>query len=219
MKIKVLTLLSLLVLAACNSEEREARRRQEQLDRIFTTTAFNYTPHVLHSIHFKESALPFKIDDAPSGGSTYMRNGSGQKLDNGEPVQVSSRDCCFMWSGPLDKPGRIKIVWLVIHNLSYYNGAAEEYDERRSRENPPGARWCQATVDIKPAAGPERSKMVFLHFLPDGSVQAELGSYRTEKPLPSEQVKLHSASLPEGQLCKQEIENPWYGIPRKPHRE
>ncbi|HEX8613564.1 MAG TPA: hypothetical protein VF800_19970 [Telluria sp.] len=210
----------LITLTGCDWKEWKAARAQGEPDRTFTTVSYNYTPDILHWITFKNSSLPFKIDEAPYGGSTYGPNGSEMALDNGEKVRYSADNCCFMWSGPLDKPQRIRVVWLVIHNLSYFNRQADEgYDERTSRKNPPGGRWCQAIVDIQPATGPDRPKMVFLHFLADGSVQAKLGTFLTAKPLPSAQVKSHSAPLPEGQVCKNEIDNPWYGIPRKPHRE
>lgn len=211
-------LLSLLALAGCDWKEREARQRQEELDRTFTATSYNYTRYILHQIAFKDSALPFKIDNAPSGGSTYRVNGSEETLDNGEKITRSASTCCFMWSGPLDKPGRVRLVWLVIHNLGYYDAEPEGY-EAPSRNNPRGGRWCQAIVDIRPAAGPDRPDMVAFHFLADGSVQAQLANEMTAKPLASSEVKRHSAPMPEGQVCRQEIDNPWYGIPPKPHRE
>lgn len=216
----IFTLLSLLVLAGCNSKEREERRRKETLEKTFDATSFNYTPHVLADISFKDSALPFKIDDAASGGQTRPPRAPAIELDNGEKIRYSPENCCFMWSGALDKPGRLRVVWLVIHNYSYYQReSGESYDARTSKNNPPGGRWCQAVVDILPAAGTDRPDRLIFHFLPDGSVRAQLANRKTEKPLPSELVKQHSIGLPEGQLCRQDIENPWYGIPQRPHFE
>lgn len=210
----------ILIFAGCNSKEREARLEQEQLDKTFTTTSYNYTPYELDFIAFKEISLPLKIDEAPYGGEVRASTASEMKLDNGEKIRYSSSNCCFIWGGPIDKPPRVRVVWKVIHNASYHDGeAGKEYDERASKKSAPGSRWCQAIVDIAPATGPERPKMVFLHFLADGTVQAQLGTFLSAKPLSSEQVKLHSVPLPEGQVCKQEIENPFYGIPRTPHRE
>ncbi|WP_164557802.1 DUF3304 domain-containing protein [Massilia atriviolacea] len=193
---------------------------QEELAKTFTTTSYNYTPYELDLISFKEFSLPFNIDDAPSGGSVRVDTASEMKLDNGEKIRYSSSNCCFMWSSPIDKPLRIRVVWKVIHNASYHDGeAGAEYDMRSSRKSAPGSRWCQAVVDVAPYTGPDRPKMLFLHFLPDGSVQAQLGTFLSAKPFSAEQVKLHSTPLAVGQICRQEIENPFYGLPRTPHRE
>lgn len=220
MKNIIFTVLYLLVLAGCNSEEREARKRQEKRDKTFSTTSYNYTPDALYSITFQDVSLPFKIDEASDGGSIFIRPGNKKKMDNGEEVSFSSDKCCFIWSGPVDKPIRVRVVWNVIYDTNYQRGEGnEDYDERTSRKSAPGTRWCQAIVDILPMTGPERPRMVFLHFFRDGSVQGQLGTYKTEKPLASEYVKKYSAPLPEGQVCRQEIDNPFYGIPRTPHRE
>ena len=74
-------------------------------------------------------------------------------------------------------------------------------------------------VDILPATGPDRPDTVLLHFLADGTVQARLGTFKTDVPLAAAEVKSHATRLPQGQFCRQEIENPFYGIPRKPHLE
>ncbi|MCY0912617.1 membrane lipoprotein lipid attachment site-containing protein [Massilia antarctica] len=211
---------SLLILAGCNSKEREARLRQEELDRTFSATSYNYTPYALYSIKFKEISLPFKIDEAPDGGSIFVRNSSQETMDNGEKIYSSGENCCFIWNGQIDKPLRVRVVWSVVYDTSYYDGkSSQEYDERTSKKSAPGSRWCQATVDILPAAGSDRPDSVFFHFLIDGTVQAHLGTFKTGAPLAAELVKSHAIPLPEGQFCKQEIENPFYGVPRKPHRE
>lgn len=210
----------LFTLAGCNPEESEARRKKERSDRTFTTASFNYTPHVLYSIRYDDISLPFKIDEAASGGSSSFRNVNELEMDNGEKVRLTSGNCCFIWSGPVDKPPRIRVVWKLVYDIQLYEGEqASHFDERNSRRSPPGSRWCQAVVDMLPYKGPDRPNMVFLHFLPDGSVQAHLGASREHLPLSAAEVKLHSAPLPEGSVCREEIDNPFYGIPRKPHRE
>ena len=157
---------------------------------------------------------------APSGGSVFFRNSSKRELDNGDQVSVSSDNCCLIWDQSIDKPLRVRVVWSVVFDMTYHNGKSSvEYDERTSKMSSPGSRWCQAIVDILPAKGPERPTMVFFHFFTDGTVHAQLGTFKTDAPLPAAQVKLHSARLPQGQFCKQEIENPFYGIPRTPHME
>lgn len=222
MKTMAMTLLSLFALTGCNSKEREARQRQEELDRTFSTRSYNYTKNDLDPIVFKESADPFKIDEAPSGGAISSELVREVKLDNGEKIRTSMDDCCFMWNGPVDKPKSIRVVWLLIHNRDYYPAESNErYDAYASRKSPPGARWCQAIVDIRPATGPERPDRLLLHFLPDGTVQAQLSPFKMAGPLPAAQVRLHATPLPEGVVCRQEIENPWYGKRPKPyiHRE
>lgn len=206
------------IFSGCNSKEKEDRLQQELIAKTFTTTSYNYTPYNLYSIAFKEISRPFKMDDAPSGGSVFFRNSSSAELDNGDRVAFSSDNCCFIWDKPIDKPLRVKVIWSVIFDLQSFDGHTS-YDDRTSKESAPGSRWCEAIVDILPATGPERPTTVFFHFFSDGTVQAKMGTFKTGAPLNAEQVKLHSARLPQGQFCKQEIENPFYGIPRKPHRE
>jgi hypothetical protein len=220
MKKSIFIALSIFILVACNSKEKEERMQQELSEKTFTATSYNYTPYDLYYITFKEISLPFKIDEAPSGGSVFFRNSSKRELDNGDQVSVSSDNCCLIWDQSIDKPLRVRVVWSVVFDMTYHNGKSSvEYDERTSKMSSPGSRWCQATVDILPAKGPERPTMVFFHFFTDGTVQAQLGTFKTDAPLPAAQVKLYSARLPQGQFCKQEIENPFYGIPRTPHME
>lgn len=206
----------MIILAAYNFKARKARAEHEEIDKTFTTTSYNYTPHQLYFIAFKEISHPFKIDEAPFGGSVLFRNASDMKMDDGKKIFYSPSNCCFIWSGQTDRAIRVRVVWNVIYDA---RDTGEDYDERTSRKSAPGTRWCQAYVDIEPATGLDRPKMVFLHFLADGSVQAQLGTFLTAAPLTSEQVKAHSSPLPEGQICTQEIENPFYGIPEKPHME
>lgn len=210
----VFIMMFFLVFAGCDAKEKEARLEQERLARTFTTKSYNYTPYQLYYIAFKDVSLPFKIDEAPSGGSIFYRSGNKDRMDNGEKVSFSEGNCCFIWDGAIDQPRRVRVVWSVVYDESRVGEG--DYDQRKSRKSAPGSQWCQAIVDILPASGAERPSIVFLHFLNDGSVQANLGTFKSGSPLPSAQVKLHSDPLPQGQYCKQEIENPFYGIPRKP---
>lgn len=208
------------ILVGCDSKEAEARLQKEIISKTFTTTSYNYTKYDLYSIAFKDIVLPFNIDNAPSGGSVFFRDASQVNLDNGEKVSFSSGNCCFIWDRPIDKPIRVRVVWSVVYDTSFHDGkSSESYDQRTSKQGAPGSRWCQAIVDIRPSEASERPNMVFFHFLGDGSVQARLGTLETGGVLPSSEVKLHSSGLPPGTYCKQEIINPFYGIPRTPHRE
>lgn len=207
-------------LTACNSKEKESPLQKALLDKTFTATSYNYTPYDIYSIAFKQASLPFKIDEAPSGGSIFFRDANIREMDNGEEVNFSSDSCCLIWDSSTDKPLRIRVVWSVVYDTTYYDGKSTiSYDERTSKQSAPGSRWCQAIVDILPAAGSDHPTTVFFHFLTDGSVQARLGTFKTGEPLTAKEVALHSARLPPGQFCRQEIQNPFYGIPRQPHRE
>lgn len=220
MKKLVFIVFSLMILAGCNGQKEDAREQQELSEKTFTTTSYNYTPYDIYSIAFKESSLPFKIDEAPSGGSVFFRDASQATLDNGDKVSFSEGSCCFIWDRPIDQPLRVRVVWSVVYDTSYHDGKSSiAYDERLSKQSAPGSRWCEASIDILPAIGPERPTTVFLHFLADGSVQARLGTFGTGGPLSTDEIKRHSARLPPGKFCKKEIDNPFYGIPRPPHRE
>lgn len=210
----------LMINAGCNAEKEDAQAQQALSDKTFTTTSYNYTPYDIYSIVFKDISLPFKIDDAPSGGSVFFRDASQATLDNGNKVSFSSGNCCFIWDRPIDQPLRVRVVWSVVYDTSYHDGKSSiTYDERLSKQAAPGSRWCEASVDILPATGRDRPTTVFLHFLADGSVQARLGTFSTGGPLSADEIKRHSTRLPAGKFCKKEIDNPFYGTSRPPHRE
>lgn len=210
-------MLSLFAFASCDAKEKEARLKQEKLDRTFTTMSYNYTPHQLYSIAFKDVTLPFKIDEAPSGGSVFYRSDNKEKMDNGEKVSFSEGNCCFMWDGPVNQSRRVRVVWNVVYDNT--EEGMEVYDHRTSDKAAPGTRWCQAIVDIVPGKGPDRPSIVVLHFLNDGSVQANLATFKASRPLAAAEVKLHSAPLAKEQYCKEEIKNPFYDLPRRSHRK
>jgi hypothetical protein len=210
----------ILILVGCNSKANNEKFQKDLSEKTFTTTSYNYTKYNLYSIAFKEISRPLRIDKAPSGGSVFFRNSSNLKLDNGDNVTYSSDNCCFIWGKPLEKPMRVKVVWSVVFDLSSFDGYnRDEYDAKNSKMSAPGSRWCQAIVDIMPTDGPERPTTVILHFLSDGTVQANMGTFKTAAPLSAEKIKSHSTPLPSGTFCAQEIENPFYGIAREPHRE
>lgn len=218
--ILLIAVLALSNLSACDSKENQARVLDTLSKKTFTTTSYNYTPYGLYAITFKDLSRPFKIDDAPGGGSVFVRDASFAALDNGDKIPFTTGNCCFIWDKPLDKPLRVKVIWNVVIDPAYYDGKSSvSYDERTSRESAPGTRWCEAVVDIAPASGGVQADSVVLHFLEDGSVQAQLASSKSDGPLPASVVKAHAANLPEGQFCKQEISNPFYGVQRAPHRE
>lgn len=221
MKKIFVVILSLILLAACNAKEKEERIQTELGAKTFVTTSFNYTQFGLYSINFKKTSLPFKINEAASGGSIFSRATSSKvTLQSGEKINYTTSNCCFIWDEPLDKPMQVRVVWSVVFDSAYHDGKSTvTYDERTSRESAPGSRWCEAIVSIIPSKSVEPPDTVVFHFLKDGTVQAQLATFLTEAPLDMRQIREHSTSPPSGQYCKQEIANPYYGVPNAPHRE
>lgn len=207
----------LLILGGCDSQDKSVQWRSEQLARTFNTSAYNYTENNIADIRFKLADLPFRIEDAASADSVYFRNASKTKLDDGQPVFYSPASCCFYWDKKTSKAS-LKIVWQVVYDLSLFEGESGQFDHRTSKQAAPGSRWCEAIVPIREPY-PKEADNLRLHFLRDGSVVALLGDVKDDQPLSSSEVAQHSAALAKGRYCLKEVDNPWYGIPRKPHRE
>lgn len=210
----------IVTLGGCDFKIKDALFGNHSDEKTFTAKAYNYTPHDLYSIVFKEVSLPLKIDEAPGADSVFNLNSGREQLDDGSEVKVGGESCCLIWNTPVDKPLRIRVVWSVIFDLRAFNAKPDNgYDREKSRHSAPGSSWCEAVIDVPPAIPGEKPDRAYFHFLPDGTVQARLGEFKNAMPLPSTEVKKHATPLPPGQFCKQEIENPYFGIPRKPHRE
>lgn len=211
---------TLILFIACNSRAQEARV-QAALAETFVSTSYNYTQYRLYSLSFKKASVPFRIDDAASAGSIFLRETTSEvSLDDGERVKFTSRNCCFIWADPIDKPMQVRVVWNVVFDSSYYDGQSSvSYNEATSRQPAPGTRWCEAIVDVVPSKSHERPDTIVFHFLKDGTVQAQLATFKTEAPLSAHDVRSHSANFPMGTYCKKEISNPYFGIPVAPHTE
>jgi len=195
-----------------------------QLDELrkttFTTTSYNYTEFDIYNISYKDASVPFDILDSVDGGSIFFRNSNKFTLDNGERVTGGGETCCLIWSKPTDKPLRIRVVWSVIYDLESFDGKLNDRRDKRSfKSRGRGSAWCEAIIDVVPARENVQADKVIFHFLPDGEVYAQLGTLQTEKPLPSAFLAKHRAPLSEGQFCRTEINNPFYNVPRAPHRE
>lgn len=209
----------MIALGGCQAKEKEAALIKEYVEKTFTATSYNYTQYGLFNVRFKLATSAFKADEAASGGTVFPGTADTVVLDDGRKINFSAGNCCFVWDQALNKPVSMRVVWSVVSDFDLFNGeSSKDYDERASKASQPGSRWCQALVEIPAYAGTQRPDTLYFHFLPDGTVRAEFGT-SSVPPLSSKVLRQHGTDLPRPQLCKQEIENPWYGIPRQPHRE
>ncbi|ELX08955.1 hypothetical protein Jab_2c10130 [Janthinobacterium sp. HH01] len=199
------------LLTACNS--------RGELSGTMTTSSYNYTTHNLYDISLKDATQAFDVAAAPRAGSVFFRNSSSALLDGGEKYQFSFADCCFMRDKHLRAPTKLRLVWSVVYDLDLFEGeSGRDYDDRANKGAAPGSRWCSAVIDV-PGPAPADADNLSLHFLPDGTVIGSYGKAQAPAPLTSAQVRAHATPMPKGQYCKQETTNPWFGIPRTPHRE
>lgn len=210
--------LAVLFLAGCDGPEKDLRWRQNQLQQTLNTSVYNYTDSNVTEVYFKFANLPFKIEEAAYAGPVYFRNASQTTMDNGQTVYYSSSACCFYWDKSVQPPVSLRVVWQVVYDLDLFEGESGRFDHRASRAAAPGSRWCELVVPVR-APYPAQFDNLRLHFLRDGAVVALVGDGKLEQPLPSAEVAVHAMTLPKGSHCQHEIDNPWYGIPRKPHRE
>lgn len=216
----LLALASLFLLLGCDLKAWEAKRIEELDKRTFTSTAFNYTQFDIYSILYKDASVKFDVNNAVDGGSVFFRMSSNVELDNGTNAAMGGNTCCLIWGEPTDKPLRVRVVWSVIYDLDDFDGkSSDQRDPRSIRGRGRGNTWCEAFVDILPAKTNVPADSVVFHFLADGTVQAQLDKSPAEKPLASLEVAKHSTPLAEGQICRREIDNPFYNVPRTPHRE
>ena len=220
MKKIILLFAGIFSLIGCESKEEEARRQEERRRTTFTTTIYNYTKFDLFNVMYKVASIPFDVETAVNGGSVFFRNSDKVSMDNGQEVAGGGDTCCLIWSEATDRPLKIRVIWSVVYDLDYFDGKlGDKRDTRSFKGRGGGSTWCEAIVDVQPANSNVKADKVVLHFLADGTIKAELATFQSQKPLPYTYVKRHAVPLPEGQFCKNEIDNPLYGIPRTPHRE
>lgn len=211
-------LLAVLFLAGCDVSEKDLRWRQNHVQQIVNTSVYNYTDSNVTEVYFKFANLPFKIEEAAYAGPVYFRNASQTTMDNGQTVYYSSSACCFYWDKSAQPPVSLRIVWQVVYDLDLFEGESGRFDHRTSKAAAPGSRWCEQVIPVR-APYPAQFDNLRLHFMRDGAVVALVGDGKLEQPLSSVEVAAHATPLVKGKYCQHEIDNPWYGIPRKPHRE
>jgi hypothetical protein len=212
----------MLAVFGCKSKEEEQAELQDIAERTLSTTTYNYTKYELYHTNFMSADKKFEIESASPGGSVFFRNAGYEDLEDGTKVSFASGSCCFFWENRSNAPLKLRVVWSVIYSLSQFEGIeSKSYDDRANKRPQPGSVWCEATVEISQPY-PSKPGELFLHFFPDGTLAAHLGesgSLQFDHPLPLAEIKKHSTPLPQGQYCIKEIENPLYGIPRRPHME
>ena len=215
----LLAVSSMGILTACNSKKNQDALAGEEAGKMMTTSSYNYTGHNLYDISFKDAAVPFDVAGAARAGSVFLRNSDSALLDDGGKYHFSFSDCCFMWDKRLPAPTKLRVVWSVVFDLDLFEGeSGRAYDDRASRSPAPGSRWCTAVVEVIGPV-PTTADNFSLHFLNDGTVVGNYGRAQAPMPLSITQLNKHAEAMPKRQYCRQETTNPWFGIPRTPHRE
>lgn len=179
---------------------------------------YNYTEHEIVDISFDDDRRPFDVRLAAPGASVYFYSAATLDIGSGLKATVSRSACCFMWNYKSAEEITLKVVWLVVYARDVYEAAGRDTDERKMLSALPGSEWCEARVKV-PQPYPSDRRRLALHFLPDGSVTARLfdNFLQEHQVLSGETV---SKFMKSGQpACQRRTSNPWYGIPRTPHRE
>ena len=207
----------ILMAAGCNAGDNTGS--QDSVEKILSVDTYNYTKYELHLIDFVNVKKKFVIDQAGGAPSVFFLNAGFVELGDGSKASYATGGCCIVWNIPLNEPTKFKVVWNLIYDLAAFE--RRDGDDRATKQSAPGTVWCEAIVEVR-QPHPEKPWHLIFHFFADGTVAAHLsaeGNLRSDGPLPLEEIKKHAAPLPAGQYCLKQIDNPWYGIPRKPHME
>lgn len=204
-------------LAGCDF--RSLFSKKESGDAIMLNS-FNYTSLDYIFIYYQDASEPSNILHSSFGGSAYIQEGSTMDLGSGVLVHSDQLICCFKWRKNPSPHIVLRVKWLTVYNRAHYQDANSRFDEPAIMGSLPGSQWCEAMV---PLAEPHPSdpNLISVHFLPDGTLQAYAGKFGQESiigPLKAAAVLAHSPR-PGQPLCKTPIANPFYNIPRAPHRE
>lgn len=181
------------------------------------TSSYNYTPYDFINITYQDIKEDSDILRAIDGGSAYAYEENRSDLGSGTFVHSEEMLCCFGWKKGQVKDVTLRVKWLAVYDRGRYRQASSKSDERLTREPLAGSRWCQALVKVsKPY--PEDPDVFSIHFLPDGTLQAYVSKYKEMGPLSADIVLAHTTST-SPIICKTPTSNPFYMIPRLPHRE
>ena len=207
----------ILMASGCNAGDDAASK--DSVEKTLSVDTYNYTKYELYYISFGDVKKKFVIDQAGYAPSVFFRNAGFVELGDGSKASYATGECCIVWNVTSKNPVKLKVVWNLVYDLAAFDRRG--YDERTMRESEPGTVWCEALVEVR-QPHPEKPWHLIFHFFPDGTVAAHLsaeGDLKSDGPLPLEEIKKHATPLPAGQYCLKQIDNPWYGIPRKPHME
>lgn len=184
------------------------------------TYMFNYTPNEILYAGYHDARDKFNIVTAAPAGSTPLRTSAVTEIGSGISVRFDGGLCCFNWKYLQDEEVFVEVVWLEVYNPARYYRAERQTDERSVLTALPGSQWCKKRVKLR-GPFPIDPGGVVMHFLPDGSIEAtvaaaaSIGDY---EPYPAEKIVSYGSLRP-GPSCTHPIDNPWYLIPRKKHRE
>ena len=215
----MLVLTAVMTISGCDKLNRILSTSQETAENTFTTISYNYTGSEIRQVLFSDAGTRFDVRTAAPGGSPFSRIGSAVPTDNEEQVWMGEAACCFVWNRS-ENPVEINVLWHVVFDSATYDSAEKSNDERESPSGHPGSVWCQTIVKLQ-TPYPLHPDALFLHFLPDGAVFAHLserGTLQSSHALPSSLIKSHHRPS-NGPYCPVVVGNPWYKVPRDPHRE
>jgi hypothetical protein len=184
------------------------------------THMYNYTRSEIMFASYHDASDRFDITTAAPAGSTPFTNTSFKDLGDGVTVHFDGDRCCFPWRYKEHERVSLKVVWLEIFNPTRYRREETSTDERSVQTALPGSQWCEMIVEVKKPFPADPGGIVF-HFLPDGSIEANVVPAGTEEGYGpySPKTVLGYASRLATPMCRNPIANPWYLIPRKPYRE
>lgn len=191
-----------------------------QIDKLIPTNLYNYTKYEIFFAAYHDAAVNFEITSAAPAGATSFRGGAGRDLGSGFVAHIDANWCCFWWDYKENEDVHLKVVWLEIFDSDIYERETAKIDERNVKRALPGSQWCEAIVKVnKPY--PSNPGAVVFHFLPDGSVEANIAAASTfegHEPYTAEKLATYSVRS-DRPLCRLFIGNPWYSIPRKPYQD
>lgn len=205
------------LLAGCDANALSDRK---MVGASIQTNLYNYTSSEIMFARYDAAKNKFDIATAASAGSTPFTNNSVADIGSGMLVHFDEGHCCFDWRYSNDEDVSLNVLWLEVYDSVRYKQEDRRVDARSLREALPGSQWCEMAVKVRKPF-PKDPGAMNLHFMPDGTVEANVaaaGVIEGYGPYPVEKVRRYSPRQ-KTPLCRNPVDNPWYLIPRKSHRE
>jgi hypothetical protein len=215
--IVVTSLIGLLVLVGCDvAVSHDTQQRGKEIQ----THMYNYTRSEIMFASYHDASDKFDITTAAPAGSTPFTNTAVKDLGGGVTVHFDGDRCCFPWRYQQHERLSLKVVWLEVYDPTRYRREESRTDDRSIHTTFPGSQWCEMIVKVQKPLPADPGGIVF-HFLPDGSVEANVVPAGTEEGYsPYLPIRVRNyGSRSTTPLCRNPITNPWYLIPQKPYRE